>query len=322
MTAKKTYFLWALFASGLAALIVASLLIGAASLTSTSIADGVVLMVSRIPRTIAALLAGAGLAVAGVVIQQAVQNRLVEPGLTGTSEAAMLGLLLITLISPATALILKMFVGAGAALIGTLLFFLLARYLPKIDPLLLPLVGLIYSGILGAAAIWVAWNTELMQFLGVWAFGDFSGVLRGRYELLWLIAALVVLLYFIADRITVLGLGEDYARSLGLNYGQTLSLGLIFVALTVSVVVVTVGALPFVGLVVPNIISRLLGDNLRQNLPVIALTGSAFVLGSDVLGRLVRHPYEIPAATIFSILGAIIFLWLLYKPVKQSHQHG
>ncbi|WP_373354134.1 iron chelate uptake ABC transporter family permease subunit [Pseudoroseicyclus sp. CXY001] len=302
----------------LALLIGASVLVGAASLTSGDIDAGLLLAVSRLPRTFASLLAGAGLALAGIVVQMAVQNRLVEPGLVGTPESAMLGLLAVTLIAPGAALIVKMSVAALAALLGTLLFLVLARHVPRRDPVLLPLVGLIYGGIIGSVVLGIAWVTDLVQYVGVWQSGEFSGVLRGRYELLWIVAVIAILLYLVADRITLLGLGEDAARSLGLNYRQTLLAGLLLVAITTAVVVVSVGTIPFVGLVVPNIVSRLRGDNLRRNLPVVAWAGAAMVLACDILGRVVRWPYEIPAGTIFAILGAGLFLWLLHAPPRRA----
>lgn len=303
-------------------LVGASLGIGVADLSLGDVDAGLLLAISRWPRTAAALLAGAGLALAGVVVQLTVQNRLVEPGLTGTPEAAVIGLLGITLFAPGAPILVKMAVAALAALAGTLGFLALARHVPRRDPVLLPLVGLVYGGILGAAALWGAWITDLMQYLGTWTAGEFSGVLRGRYELLWLIAGLGVLLWLAADRITILGLGEAQARSLGLDYRQTLVLGLGIVSVTVAVVVVTVGALPFVGLVVPNIVSRLRGDNLRANLGPIALSGGAAVLAADMVGRLVRFPYEIPAGTVFAVAGAGVFLWLLHAPRREGRAHG
>ncbi|MBS8227732.1 ABC transporter permease [Vannielia litorea] len=313
--------LWLTAGLILAALICASVLIGAASLFAGDVDSGLLIAVSRLPRTLAALLAGAGLALAGVVVQMAVRNRLVEPGLVGTPEAAMLGLLAITLFAPGAALMVKMSVAAAAALAGTLVFLLLARHVPRRDPVLLPLVGLIYGGILGAAALWLAWTTDLMQYLGAWMSGEFSGVLAGRYELLWIVAVLAPALYLAADRITLLGLGEDAARSLGLNYRQTLLAGLTLVAVITAAVVVTVGAIPFIGLVVPNIISRWRGDNLRRNLPLTAWLGGCAVLGCDILGRVVRWPYEIPAGTIFAVLGAGLFLWLLNAAPRRA-AHG
>lgn len=305
-----------------ALLLFASLSVGAADLRAQDDGGLFLLMVSRLPRTAAALLAGAGLAFAGAVVQLAVQNRLVEPGLTGTPESAMLGLLAVTLIDPGAPLIVKMTVAAFAALGGTAGFLLLARHVPRQDPMLLPLVGLIYAGIIGACVTAIAWSTDLMQYLGVWQAGEFSGVLRGRYELLWLIALSAGLLYLVADRITLLGLGEDRARSLGLDARQTMLAALVIVAIMVSATVVTVGALPFVGLVIPNIVSRWRGDNLRANLPWIALAGGLAVLASDVIGRVIRWPYEIPAGTIFAVIGAAVFLWLLYAAPAARPRHG
>ncbi len=303
----------------LALLVGASCLIGVADIFAGDLDRQMVMLVSRLPRTFAALLAGAGLALAGVVVQMSVQNRLVEPSLVGTPESAMLGLLIVTLIAPGAALLMKMSVAAATGLIGTLGFLWLARHVPRRDPVLLPLVGLIYGGIIGAAVLWLAWTTDLVQYIGVWQSGEFSGVLQGRYELLWIVAAMAALVWFAADRITMLGLGEDAARSLGLDYRQTLLGGLILVSIIVAVVVVSVGSIPFVGLVVPNIVSRWRGDNLRRNLPVVAWLGACMVLGCDIIGRLIRFPYEIPAGTVFAVIGAGIFLWLLHAAPRQRH---
>ncbi len=311
--------LWLYATLTLALLVGASCLIGVADLFGSDLDGQMVMVVSRLPRTFAALLAGAGLALAGVVVQMSVQNRLVEPSLVGTPESAMLGLLVVTLIAPGAALMVKMSVAAGAALVGTLVFLWLARHVPRRDPVLLPLVGLIYGGIIGAAVLWLAWTTDLVQYIGVWQSGEFSGVLQGRYELLWIVAVVAALVWLAADRITMLGLGEDAARSLGLDYRQTLLAGLILVSIIVAVVVVSVGSIPFVGLVVPNIVSRWRGDNLRRNLPLVAWLGGTMVLACDIIGRIIRFPYEIPAGTVFAVLGAAVFLWLLHAAPRRSH---
>lgn len=271
------------------------------------------LSLSRFPRTAACLLTGASMAVAGVIMQILVRNRLVEPSTTGTTEAAMLGLLIATIINPSLPIWLKMIFASATALLGMGGFLWLIRALPLQKPLMIPLVGIIYSGIIGAAATFIAFQADLLQYLGVWMTGEFSGILAGRYELLWLAGGLVLLSFFVADQFTVAGLGRSAALSLGLNYKQVLILGIITVAMVTALVVVTVGMLPFVGLVVPNIVSRLMGDNLRRSLGIVAGMGAGLVLLSDILGRVIIFPYEIPAGTIFGVLGAVIFLWLLLK---------
>lgn len=244
-------------------------------------------------------------------MQLLVRNRFVEPGTTGTTEAAMIGLLVVAIFVPNWPLLAKMSIATTASMIGLSGFFLLSRRLPKQNPLLIPLVGIIYGGILGAIALYVAYQYDLLQYLGIWLTGDFSGVLAGRYELLWIAGAVTLLSYGIADQFTVAGLGRNASLSLGLRYGHVLTLGIATVAITSSLNVVTVGALPFIGLVVPNIVSRIMGDNLRESLPVVAGLGAGFVLVSDILGRIVRYPYEIPAGTVFGVVGAGIFLWML-----------
>ena len=232
------------------------------------------LLTSRLPRTFAIVLTGASMAVAGMILQILMKNRFIEPSMVGATQSASLGLLLMALLFPAATLMVKMSVAAAAALAGMLVFMLLIRRLPPTAQLMVPLVGIIFGSIIESAAVFVAYETETLQLLSVWHLGDFSGVLLGRYELLWLAGLLALAAYLIADRLTILGLGETVSINLGLNRQTILWAGLVIVALITSLVVVTVGSIPFIGLVVPNIVSRLVGDKLRQSLPSVALLGA------------------------------------------------
>lgn len=302
-------------------LAVISLFVGANALTISALMNDPqalqVLIISRIPRTAAVLLTGAALAVAGVIMQLLVRNKFVEPGTTGTNEAAMLGMLAATLLAPSMPVFGKMLVASVSALAGTAVFMLLARRIPPERPLLIPLAGLVYGGLLLACATFIAIQTDLLQYLGVWMSGEFSGILAGRYELLWLAGGLALLAYFAADQFTIAGLGRTVSMNLGLRYGQVLAFGIVTVSLVSALVVVTVGMLPFLGLVVPNLVSRIMGDNLRESLPVVAALGAGLLLICDILGRVLRFPYEIPAGTIFGIFGATVFLYLLLG--RRSH---
>ncbi|WP_117190182.1 ABC transporter permease [Rhizobium terrae] len=270
-------------------------------------------LVSRLPRTLAAILAGASLAIAGLIMQTLARNRYVEPSTAGTAQSAELGILLVTLLWPAANLLTKGLIASAAALIGTSLFLATAHRLPPTQPFLVPLFGLVYGGVIGAAVTFVAWQADLLQYLSIWTNGDFSGVLRGRYELLWLGALMVVFAWFIADRLTIMTLGRDASIGLGIDYRRMLQLGLVIVSVISALSVVIVGVIPFVGLVVPNIVSRLMGDNLRGTLPAVAASGAVLVLGCDILGRLIRHPYEVPVGTVMGCVGGLIFLWLLFR---------
>ncbi|SFD78010.1 ABC transporter permease [Roseivivax sediminis] len=301
---------------GLLALSLVSLAVGVGTLSAD--AEGLWLVaISRAPRTAAALLTGAGLAVAGVIMQMLARNRFVEPATAGTGQAAGLGLVAITLLAPAAALWLKMAGATAAALIGTAGFLALVRRLPPEAPLLVPLTGIVYGGILGAATTFLAFERDLMQYIDIWMNGEFSGVMLGRYEFLWISGALTALAFAYARRFTIAGMGEEASTGLGLDYRRIMALGLAIVSIVTAVTVVTVGLVPFVGLVVPNIVSRMRGDNLAATLPLVALSGAGLVLACDILGRVLRYPFEVPVGTILGVLGAAVFLWLLHaRPAR------
>lgn len=295
----------------LAALAVASLFVGVGSLSPSDFtrSEGLdLLLASRLPRTLAAILVGSGLAIAGIVMQTLARNRFVEPATAGTAQSAALGILAATLIWPEASIAMKAAVASLTALAGTGLFLLATRRLPPTQPYLVPLVGLVFGGIVGAVATVLALQTGLSQYVDVWTSGELSGITRGRYELLWLAAGLVALAWLVADQLTVLSLGEVASRSLGLDYARMMQLGLLIVALVSALSVVVVGVVPFVGLVVPALVSRMAGDNLRATIPLAAIFGALLVLGCDIAGRLVIHPYEMPVGTILGIVGAAAFL--------------
>ncbi len=276
-----------------------------------------VLLVSRIPRTLALILAGSSMAIAGLIMQMLVRNRFVEPSTAGTTESAGLGLLAVTLLAPDTPIFGKMLVAAAFALAGTALFLRILRQVPLRDVLLVPLIGIMLGGVISAVTTFFAYRFDLLQSLGAWMTGDFSGVLRGRYELLWIGFLFAIAAYLAADRFTVAGMGRDFTTNLGLNYRRVMALGLTIVSLVSAVVVVTVGMIPFLGLIVPNVVSLMIGDNMRRSVPWVATLGAVFVLSCDIIGRTVRAPYEIPIGTVVGVIGSALFLYLLLR--KRNH---
>jgi iron complex transport system permease protein len=311
--------------AGLAAAAVAVLFLAAASmfvgvsdvslpaLLAADPATVEIFWVSRVPRTLAVLLAGMAVAVAGLIMQLMARNRFVEPSTVGTVESATLGILVVTVFAPSAPVLAKMLVASAFAMLGTALFLAILRRLPARNTLLIPLVGIMLGGVIAAVTTFFAYRYDLLQTLSNWMIGDFSGVLRGRYELLWIVAVLMLLGLLAADRFTVAGMGQDFTTNLGLNYARTMRLGLVIVSLISAVVVTTVGAVPFLGLVVPNIVSLIFGDNLRRAVPWTALFGAAFVLVCDIIGRTIRYPYEVPVGMVMSVLGAILFLVLILR---------
>lgn len=275
------------------------------------------LFVSRLPRTVALLLAGAALAVSGLLLQMLARNRLVEPSMVGTVDAAVFGMLLCTFFAPDMGLGLKFSVVTLCAILGTTLFLTVLQRIPLRSALIVPLVGLVLAGIIHAGNNLVAHQFELTQALQTWNSGDFSAILRGRYELLWVAAAITLLAMCLADRFAVIGMGKDFATNVGVSYSKLVALGVFFVSLITASVVVIAGALPFIGLIVPNLIRLITGDNLRRAIPLVALAGAALMLAADLIGRLLIHPYEVPSANILAISGSLVFIVILLRGRKQ-----
>lgn len=275
-----------------------------------------ILSTVRIPRMLAILLAGSSMAVAGLIMQRITQNAFVSPSTSGTVEAAVLGLLLATLFIPGATLITKMVVAIVTSVIGTFGFLRILRGIRFRDPIVVALVGLMYGGVIGAVTVFIAYQRDLLQLLEIWTTGSFSSVMSGQYEPLFLVLLVGGIGFAFADRFTVIGMGREFAVNLGVPYSFVLNVGLIVVSIIAAVVVVTVGAIPFLGLVVPNVVRLALGDNVRRVLPITALAGAGFVLACDVLGRIVRYPYEIPVSTVAGVVGAGLFVWLILRSTR------
>lgn len=285
--------------------------------------DAFYLVVSRVPRTVSLILVGIAMSVAGLLMQMLTRNRFVEPSTSGATDAAGFGLLVILLVDPGMPILLKGLITSVCALFGVFGFLSLVRRIPLRSSVLVPVVGIMFGGVISAVTSFIGYRFDLLQALGSWAMGDFSGVLRGRYELLWLAAAAAALAWFAADRFTVAGLGEEAATGLGLNTRVTFIAGVVIVAVVTGVISTTTGTVPFLGLIVPNIVSRLVGDNLRRSVPFVALLGAGFLLACDLVGRSVRFPYEIPLGLVVGVAGSAIFLWLLLGPVAgRKVAHG
>lgn len=293
-------------------LLVASLAVGQYDILGTE--DGwEMFRATRVPRTIALVLAGAAMAMSGLIMQMLTQNRFVEPTTTGTTEWAGLGLLASFLLFPDGSVMTRMLLAVGAAFIGTMVFFAFLRRVTLRSSLVVPIVGIMLGAVVSAVSTFIALQTDLLQSLGVWFAGSFTSVIAGQYEILWVVLLVVIAVFFYADRLTAAGLGEDIATNIGLNYNRIVLVGTSLVAVATGVVTVVVGNLPFLGLIVPNIVSMLRGDDLRSNLPWVCLTGIGVVTLCDLLGRIVIAPFEMPVSVILGVVGAAVFIALIVK---------
>lgn len=299
------------------ALLVVSLFTGVYDIAGA--ADGAeMFQITRIPRTIALVLAGAAMAMAGLVMQLLTQNRFVEPTTTGTTEWAGLGLLTVMVLVPNPSIPLRMAGAITAAFIGTMVFFAFLRRVSLKSSLIVPIVGIMLGAVVGSVSTYFALATDSLQAIGVWFAGSFTSVLRGQYEMLWIVAVVGVIVFVVADRLTIAGLGEEIATNVGVDYNRVILLGTVLIAVTTGVVTVVVGNLPFLGLIVPNIVSMVRGDDLRSNLPWVCLLGIAIVTVCDIIGRTIIMPFEVPVSLILGVVGAIVFILLLLRQRRRG----
>lgn len=293
-----------------------SLFTGAGDLTLEAVvlqAPGALLLLweSRIPRLIALLLAGSGLSIAGLIMQQLTHNRFVSPTTAATMDSARLGVLVAMLFFGSQGQLAKMLVAFLFAMGGTFLFLGILRKVRVKNAIMIPLIGIMVGNIIDSVTTFIAYRTDLIQNVNSWLHGNFSMVLKGRYELLFLLLPAVFLTYFFARQFTIAGMGEDIAKNLGLKYNLVQNTGLVLVALISSLVLVTVGSIPFLGLIVPNLVTMIFGDNTQKNLTLTALAGAAVLLGADILSRVIIAPYEISVSVTAGVLGSLIFLIIL-----------
>ena len=295
-----------------------SLFIGAIDIKPSDLLDWdsdktQVFLISRVPRLIAIILAGAGMSIAGLIMQSLSRNKFVSPTTAGTLDAAKLGILISMLFFSNVTYTQQIIFSFAFALVGTLVFMQILDRIKFKDAIFVPLIGIMYGNILSSVTTFLGYEANLLQNISSWLMGSFTLMISGRYELLYVSIPAVILAYLYANKFTVAGMGEDFAKNLGLSYKFVLNIGLILVAIIATTVVLTVGVIPFLGLIVPNIVSLYMGDNLRKVIPHTAVLGIVFLLVCDIIGRIVVHPYEIPVNVTVAVIGSAIFLILLFR---------
>ena len=270
-----------------------------------------ILATTRVPRTVSLILAGATMSICGLIMQQLTQNKFVSPTTAGTMDSARLGILLVMLFLPNASTTVRTLAAVIFAFLGTMVFLGLSRLLPTKEPIFLPLLGVMFGNIVGSVATFFAYQFQLIQNMSSWLQGNFSLVAKGSYELLYLTIPLFLVIFLFAYYFTIVGLGEDVAINLGVNYRLIQTLGIGLVAAASGLVLIMVGTVPFLGVIVPNIVSLIYGDHVKQNLWITAVSGSLFLMVCDILSRIVIAPYEIPVSLTVGILGSLIFIYLL-----------
>lgn len=272
-----------------------------------------IFLISRVPRLMAIILAGAGMSVAGLIMQSLSRNKFVSPTTAGTLDAAKLGVLISMLFFTSASYTQQVLFSFGFALVGTLVFMQILNRIKFKDAIFIPLIGIMYGNILSSITTFFAYEADILQNISAWMMGDFSMVIKGRYELLYVSVPVLILAYLYANRFTVAGMGEDFAKNLGVRYQYVVNLGLVLVAMISTTVVLTVGVIPFLGLIIPNLVSLYKGDNLAKTVPHTAFLGISFLLMCDILGRILIYPYQIPINLTVGVIGCAIFLVMLFR---------
>jgi len=277
-----------------------------------------VLWISRIPRLVSIVVAGVSMSVTGLIMQQLSRNKFVSPTTAGTDDSARLGILVAMMLFASASPIEKMLVAFVFALAGTFIFMKILDKVKYKDAIFIPLVGLMFGNVISAGTTIFAYKNDLIQNISSWLQGNFSLIMTGRYEMLYISIPLVIVAYLYANKFTIAGMGEEFSVNLGLNHKRVVNIGLVIVALVSAVVILTVGIIPFLGLIIPNIVTLYQGDHLKKSLSHTALLGAIFLLACDILGRIIIFPYEIPIGLTVGVIGSGLFLYLLMR--RRKHE--
>lgn len=288
------------------------------SLLAGDVQQWEIFILSRLPRLLAILCTGVGMSVAGLIMQQLCMNKFVSPTTGATISSAQFGILLALLFMPGSTLWGRATFAFITAILGTWIFVWFIQRIQFKDVVMVPLVGIMFGNVIGGVTNYLAYKYEMTQALSTWLVGHFSLVVKGRYEIVWMVVPLVVLAFLFANHFNIVGMGKDFSKNLGVHYNLVLIMGLTIAAMITAAIVVVVGSISYIGLIVPNVVAMFKGDKIRGTLVDTALFGAIFVLVCDMIGRVVIMPYELPIELIIGILGSITFIALLIYRL----QHG
>ncbi|WP_127582047.1 FecCD family ABC transporter permease [Paenibacillus koleovorans] len=282
--------------------------------------SSIILWSIRMPRIMIAMLVGAGLAVAGAIMQGTSQNSLADPGILGINAGAGLGVVMyITVfygkiqLAPVQALPIAAFIGATFA---AFIVFTLARKNQRTTPTRLILVGIATGAGISAAMLFFTYRMDAYSydFVKIWMSGSIWGT-NWQYvktAFFWM-AVLLPLAVYKGFRLNLLSLGDDIAASLGLSIQRERLVLLLLAVGLAGCSVALAGSISFVGLIAPHLARRFVGADYKRVLPASLFIGALLVLAADTIGRTVVQPVEIPVGIVVAALGGPYFLYLLIR---------
>lgn len=310
---KTSYLIILLVVFSVVSLFIGNISISVQDVLSLNPEKTEILLLTRIPRLAAIIITGAGMSICGLILQHISRNKFVSPTTGASVQSASFGLLIATIFFSAYGYIASLALAALFSLIGTFAFILILRRVQVKNIVLVPLLGIMLGGLIESMATFLAYRFNMVESLNAWMVGSFTWIVKGRFELLYLSIPLVFIAFLYANKFTIAGMGEDFSTNLGLKYNQIVNLGLVIVSLVTATVIIIVGAVPFLDLIVPNIVSLYKGDNLRKTIWDTALFGAVFLLVCDIFSRVVIFPYEVPIGLTVGVIGSTTFLIMLFR---------
>lgn len=273
----------------------------------------------RLPRTLAALLVGLALALAGALMQGITHNPIAEPSILGLSSGAYASYAISLVLLPNQNYLITLFVCMlGAALTGWLVLFLARHRQQGLTPMRLILSGAALSILFNALAQMIGLSFQLSKDLSMWTASGVNGVNWSQLKIICPFILLGSLLsFYIARPLTLLALSEETAIGLGQNIRKIRLISILAIILLTASSVALAGNLTFVGLMIPHIIRRLSGHNYQRTLPLNALAGASFLMIADTIARTINAPYETPLVAIVSVAGLPFFIYLVKKEVAK-----
>lgn len=323
-TRRNKYIFLLGFAVLLLAAILVSLLIGSVKMAPRQVFDALlgkdtqsttarIILYSRLPRTCAALLAGASLAVAGVIIQTVLNNPLASPSIIGVNSSAGFAVALVCAFVPTAQKYTPVIAFLGA-LAGVLLVMGLSQSTVAAR-ITVVLAGVAISNLFSAGidAI-VTLVPDALSGVSDFRIGGFTGVTMSQLgPAAVIILVSLVIVCSLAHQLDILALGTDTAKSLGLAVGRMRVIFLILAAALAGAAVSFSGLIGFVGLIVPHAMRKIVGEDNSMLLVASAMGGAFFVTICDLIARVLFSPFEIPVGIVLSFAGAPFFLWLLFR---------
>lgn len=271
------------------------------------------ILISRLPRVISIIISGVGLCIAGLIMQNITRNKFTSPTTAGTMDFAKFGLVISMILMPNQKMMIKACFSFAFAFIGSWIFMYILKKLKVKNDIFVPLIGMIFGGIIASITSFITYALDMNQTVNAYFQGSFSTVIKGRYELLYICIPMIVLAFIYANKFTIAKMGQDFSKNLGLNYHGVVNLGLIVVSCISGLTLVMVGNIPFLGLIVPNIIVLIKGDNLKNILVDTCLFGATFILLCDIISRSIIRPYEVSIGLTVGVIGSAIFLYLVLR---------